>query len=1212
MPDLQSSQPSQSRSSDASSSTVRGSAGRGRFGHPASWYVAAAVLLATSTLVAVRQQPRSDVYRATSAREPEWWLQPVEFNAARRLPLVWSDLNDLFVLPGDSQAGPQVWVVGNGGLILHSADLGRTWKQVSLAAPARSAPPAASKAAAAGASPLDAVGWLALLGAPPEGGHEVGPRPGSQSQQQQAPVQQTAPASPPAQTVAKPVEPGGGATGASAPSVTPASPPDAGIGSPPSSAAKPRLAKPRTAPRTTPTASGAAGLGRAAASSPSTASRPPAPTDRPSPAVDLTKANLRSVWFIDRTTGWVAGDHGALFVTHDGGESWSRQLVIDAESRKPLESALSQLMFLNPTSGLLTTGAWWQPLEPWYRYKTDDGLHWRRAKLNFLNVVPFDRSRLSRPAGRVGVLQVPSRETVMALDRRAGDDLWLVGTHGLVLQAVNRDKTWVPRDLGTRATLTAILFLDARHGWIAGAQGTLLATEDSGQTWFRQARRTPALGSDPAANERLAAREAASLGPYSMWLAPWYYVSLIAVAALLVPALRPGPPVVPEPSVAERLVSDRAIDRREADAFDFNAVALGLSRFLRNAKTQPPLTIAVTGEWGSGKSSLMNLLRVDLRRYGFRPVWFNAWHHQKEDHLLASLLAAVRAQGVPPWWRPEGALFRARLLRIRAARYWFLAALLLIAFAFSAGYLRAAPGRLEAAETAAAGLLDKLNALFPAAGKTAKTPDAPRLVAPTPPPAPGPAASPAGAPGEGPAHLPLAALALTTGGLLAAGVRGAKAFGVNPARLLARRSTKVRDLEALTGFRYRFAAEFSDVTAALNPRTMLILIDDLDRCRPEMVLEVLEAVNFLVTSGECFVVLGMARDRVLRCVGLGFKDVASELLDAPATPPAGLTEDDLARQRRLEFAQQYLEKLVNIEVPVPTPTDEQSLGLLVAARAAAAAKAPPVNRWRQLLRAARRALPAAAVVLFLVGGFVTGLTRRPAPPKAGGALTGPADVTRLPPVPAPPTISVPGGQAAKTGQKPAGDLPAPPPVLAGPMRWRRLPFLVLALALAGLGVWRLSMPPDVVIHDSREFEEALSRWHPLIFSWRNTPRAIKRYLNRVRYLAMLQREPAATPSLWQAVWLKLIALLGKHAHRQESAKGPAPIPEEVLVALSALELRHPAWITGDRPLSARAAEPGADAQTAELLAERGDLERYRYRYRELASGIRMSGEGRAA
>ena len=50
---------------------------------------------------------------------------------------------------------------------------------------------------------------------------------------------------------------------------------------------------------------------------------------------------------------------------------------------------------------------------------------------------------------------------------------------------------------------------------------------------------------------------------------------------------------------------------------------------------------------------------------------------------------------------------------------------------------------------------------------------------------------------------------------------------------------------------------------------MVVLVDDLDRCRPSNVLDVLEAVNFLVTSGSCVVIIGMDTNVVKRCVCIG-------------------------------------------------------------------------------------------------------------------------------------------------------------------------------------------------------------------------------------------------------------------------------------------------------------------------------------------------------
>src|ERR1044071_5746196 len=94
-----------------------------------AWFGAALVLFAISSFVAFRQQPRMDAYARPRLLTAYWWLHPIERNAPRRLPLIWGNLNDVFSLPGTGK----VWVVGEGGLILHSDDYGRHWTRQYLA-----------------------------------------------------------------------------------------------------------------------------------------------------------------------------------------------------------------------------------------------------------------------------------------------------------------------------------------------------------------------------------------------------------------------------------------------------------------------------------------------------------------------------------------------------------------------------------------------------------------------------------------------------------------------------------------------------------------------------------------------------------------------------------------------------------------------------------------------------------------------------------------------------------------------------------------------------------------------------------------------------------------------------------------------------------------------------------------------------------------------
>jgi hypothetical protein len=114
--------------------------------------------------------------------------------------------------------------------------------------------------------------------------------------------------------------------------------------------------------------------------------------------------------------------------------------------------------------------------------------------------------------------------------------------------------------------------------------------------------------------------------------------------------------------------TDAPVETFEQDCLGFDPLARGISRFLRNIRTTPPLTLAISGDWGSGKSSLMRLVCADLRKYGTRPVWFNAWHHQTEEQMLASLLSAIQSQGLPHLWSLDNLVFRISLLYQRACK----------------------------------------------------------------------------------------------------------------------------------------------------------------------------------------------------------------------------------------------------------------------------------------------------------------------------------------------------------------------------------------------------------------------------------------------------------------------------------------------------------------------------------------------------------------
>src|SRR6266540_5387504 len=79
------------------------------------------------------------------------------------------------------------------------------------------------------------------------------------------------------------------------------------------------------------------------------------------------------------------------------------------------------------------------------------------------------------------------------------------------------------------------------------------------------------------------------------------------------------------------------------DALDFKPYVETLADVCKTAST--PLTIGVFGTWGSGKTSLMRMVRRKLPK-SYTVAWFDAWKYDKEETLwrtfLLTVLSAVR------------------------------------------------------------------------------------------------------------------------------------------------------------------------------------------------------------------------------------------------------------------------------------------------------------------------------------------------------------------------------------------------------------------------------------------------------------------------------------------------------------------------------------------------------------------------------------------
>lgn len=786
---------------------------------------------------------------------------------------------------------------------------------------------------------------------------------------------------------------------------------------------------------------------------------------------------------------------------------------------------------------------------------------------------------------------------------------WRVGV-GRAERSEDGGRTWRNAGPDTGAWLLAVFFLaDHRRGWMAGDDGSIFVTRDGGATW--QAQTTPthnwlrhvSMDANGKTGRALGAygtvlltddggghwRESA---PYSRYPAPWFWLLFVAggtVLVVLVPRhLRSRNRARDtEEGPAASLNSDQPITHVDNDRLGYRPAIEALANFLSNEATEPRITLAITGEWGSGKSSMMRMLQTEMTARGYRTAWFNAWHHQQEGRQLTALFNVVRRQGVPAFFRqPVAALrVRSRLIWGRSAFYRFVCIAIPIVVLVALGDFSRQPDRWERIKWWVAHqtlqwervvvtdkTIEKLRSIDT---KPTAEQSAPKAETAGTPPAPGAAQTRAQVRPEVLAYMKnalvwesgqkrhcgdtrniadedrcvfkqpdqlLVTIEKGTGLTLWPSERDAILKAAEPLPvptlfpalehfivpllgllgLLFTKGMTVYGLEILRPLRNIFGTtptgeggkevsgaiehyrrEYCLLTEALNGR-LLVFVDDIDRCNADTVNGIMELTNYLVDVGRCFVVLGMAMERVK----------ASIRAPNEAEP---------------DYADKYLRKLVHIELPVPLANAQESLGLFIERAEAHSREAAKKEAERRMLAQWWTMLRPWLLRLFL---FMAVLAAAATAVSTGRLLNNyrlpealriaPVEESEIAPssaaaTPADYAASVPIQADAQGSAPTAGGDVGIENVSPTVLPWRVLSSL-LAIVIAVLTVRSsralqervtLALGGTLRTRDSDEFREALQIWLNAVRMHDATPRGIKRFCNRARLFAIYEKQDVA-------------------------------------------------------------------------------------------------------
>lgn len=214
----------------------------------------------------------------------------------------------------------------------------------------------------------------------------------------------------------------------------------------------------------------------------------------------IARENFHGVICPDSKTIYLTGNYGALYKSADGGESWTRQ-----EPGLKGEIILSDGSFIDANTG------WVAGLHGSVLHTANGGAVWEKQQagtdrhlfgISFVDknngwaVGNWNTIIHTADGGRTWERQTPEEDriykNVCFVDTASG---WVVGEKGYIFHTADGGRTWarqMPKKWEAMAdddfenpkpALYCVYFTDILNGWISGIEGTLLKTQDGGDTW---------------------------------------------------------------------------------------------------------------------------------------------------------------------------------------------------------------------------------------------------------------------------------------------------------------------------------------------------------------------------------------------------------------------------------------------------------------------------------------------------------------------------------------------------------------------------------------------------------------------------------------------------------------------------------------------------------------------------------------------------------